>query len=306
MVYLPHQAVIKENNTTTKLRIVMDASAKVNGVSLNECLYKGPCLTPLIFDSLLRFRLHNIAITADIERAYLQVSVVPEQRNFLRFLWYDDVFAEDARIEIYRFTRLIFGARPSQYLLNAVVNKHADKYKEGDPKYVAMVKRGFYVDDLNSGVMSIEEGIEFYYKSKSRFAEANFQLRKWRTNSPELRNTFMKNEGVSDDNLGGKILGIRWNEAEFIPSDITIKVTRRNILSVIAGFFDPIGLIQPILIQMKIIFQEVCLLRQEWDAEIPSHLKDKWLSVVEAVRRIQILKVPRMYCATGLMIPWKL
>ena len=114
--------------------------------------------------------------------------------------------------------------------------------------------------------MSIEEGIEFYYKSKSRFAEANFQLRKWRTNSPELRNTFMKNEGVSDDNLGGKILGIRWNEAEdtlcinldeFIPSDITIKVTKRNILSVIAGFFDPIGLIQPIAIQMKIIFQEV-------------------------------------------------
>ena len=40
VVYLPHQAVIKENKTTTKLRIVMDASAKVNGVSLNECLYK--------------------------------------------------------------------------------------------------------------------------------------------------------------------------------------------------------------------------------------------------------------------------
>lgn len=61
--------MIKEESTSTKVRIVYDASAKNKGPSLNESLYKGPCLTPLLFDCLLRFRVHDIALTADIEKA---------------------------------------------------------------------------------------------------------------------------------------------------------------------------------------------------------------------------------------------
>ena len=63
----------------TKIRIVYDASAKAGEYSLNECLYKGECLTPLIFENLLRFRLHNVAMVADIEAAYLQISIIPER-----------------------------------------------------------------------------------------------------------------------------------------------------------------------------------------------------------------------------------
>ena len=48
-----------------------DASAKSKGPSLNEYLYKRPCLTRLLFDVLLHFRAHDIALTADIEKAYL-------------------------------------------------------------------------------------------------------------------------------------------------------------------------------------------------------------------------------------------
>ena len=58
-----------------------DASAKNKGLSLNESLYKGPCLTPLLFDVLLRFRAHDIALTADIEKAYLQISVTESERD---------------------------------------------------------------------------------------------------------------------------------------------------------------------------------------------------------------------------------
>ena len=67
--YLPHQAVIRHDHSSTKLRVLFDASSKTLGPSLNDALYKGPCLTPLLFDVLLRFRFNPIGIIADIEKA---------------------------------------------------------------------------------------------------------------------------------------------------------------------------------------------------------------------------------------------
>ena len=69
--YLPHRPVIREDKASTKIRIVYDASAKNKGPSLIESLYKGPCLIPLLFDVLLRFRAHDMALTADNNRKSL-------------------------------------------------------------------------------------------------------------------------------------------------------------------------------------------------------------------------------------------
>ena len=56
------------------------------------------CLTPLLYDILIRFRIHNVAITSDLEKAYLQISVAPEHRNYLRFVWYQSL--NDAYLEL--------------------------------------------------------------------------------------------------------------------------------------------------------------------------------------------------------------
>ena len=55
--FFPHHGVIREDKDTTKLRIVFDGSARSEKRhhSINDCLEKGPNLTPLIFDVLLRF-----------------------------------------------------------------------------------------------------------------------------------------------------------------------------------------------------------------------------------------------------------
>ena len=54
--YLPHHAVVRSDKSTTKVRVVYDASAKSEGPSLNECLYTGPKFNQHILDLLLRFR----------------------------------------------------------------------------------------------------------------------------------------------------------------------------------------------------------------------------------------------------------
>jgi len=70
--YLPHHAVIKSTNTTTKTRVVFDASCKTaSGKSLNDLLRVGPTIQNTLFNIILRFRQHTYALTADINKMYL-------------------------------------------------------------------------------------------------------------------------------------------------------------------------------------------------------------------------------------------
>ena len=133
--YLPHQAVVRKDVETTKVRVVYDASSKEGKyvTSLNDCLHVGPSLTPLLFEILLRFRENNIAIISDIERAFLNLEVQKEDRECLRFLWVENVDNKNSSINVYRFNRVVFGVNCSPFLLNAVLRHHISLYKDTDP-----------------------------------------------------------------------------------------------------------------------------------------------------------------------------
>ena len=88
--YLPHGPVIKDDRVTSKVRIAFDASSKIEGPSLNDCLHPGLSLTALLLSVVLRFRANKIVFVADIEKAFLQISLKPEHRDFERFLWYEN------------------------------------------------------------------------------------------------------------------------------------------------------------------------------------------------------------------------
>jgi len=110
--YIPHHAVITPDRKTTKVRIVYDASAKVRKgcKSLNECLHRGPVILEDLCGLLIRFRTHKVALTADIERAFLQVGLQPTDRDVTRFLWLKDPTKPLTKdnLQIYRFTRGCF------------------------------------------------------------------------------------------------------------------------------------------------------------------------------------------------------
>ena len=88
--YLPMHGVSKESSSTTKLRIVFDASAKSSsGVSLNDTLIPGPSLYPKLTTILNRFRRHNIGLSADISKMFREVVLDPAERDYHRFLMSD-------------------------------------------------------------------------------------------------------------------------------------------------------------------------------------------------------------------------
>lgn len=81
--YLPHHAVVRQDKDTTKVRVVYDASAKSGGPSLNDCLHVGPKFNQRINELLFRFRAYPVALVADIEKAFLMISVNPGDRDIL-------------------------------------------------------------------------------------------------------------------------------------------------------------------------------------------------------------------------------
>ena len=102
--YLPHHVVVRQDKEATKVRVVYDASAQSNGPSLNDCLHPGPKFDQKILDLLLRFQVHRVALTADIEKAFLMVSIAKNNCNSLRFLWIVDVLKENPEVVTFRFT----------------------------------------------------------------------------------------------------------------------------------------------------------------------------------------------------------
>jgi len=112
------------------VRVENDAPARQNGgPSLNDCLYAVPPLSKTISDILIRSRCHKTALVRDIEKAFLMISVAEDDRDTLRFLWFNYPFSENPELVVMRFPRVAFGNCCSPFLLNATLKHHILKYE---------------------------------------------------------------------------------------------------------------------------------------------------------------------------------
>ena len=160
-----------------------------------------------LFDLMIKFRVHNVALTADIKKAYLMIEVQETHKDLLRCIWWDDVLKKDAHMKKFRFKRVVFGAAPNRFLLNATLDTYTKKYEVIDPEFARKIRKHLYSDDLCSGTGDWESGYEFYKKFRIRFREASFDILNWRTNDPILRDLI----GGKDDEIGRerKIIGTK-------------------------------------------------------------------------------------------------
>ena len=106
--------------------MVYDGSTRSpgNSLSLNDCLQKRPNLVPKLLNVLIRFHTYPVALIADIKKAFLMIEIQEKDRDILRFLWYRDLFKRNSEVVHLRFTRLVFGLRPSPAILGAVIAQH--------------------------------------------------------------------------------------------------------------------------------------------------------------------------------------
>ncbi|XP_011858839.1 PREDICTED: uncharacterized protein LOC105556364 [Vollenhovia emeryi] len=241
--YLPHRSVIKANSTT-KIRPVFDASATGEDSRI-----------------LLRFRRREIGITADIRKAFLQISVSPEDRDVLRFIWWKKNRPEE--MEIYRHRRVVFGVSSSPFLLGATIEYHLEKTlqqveTEKEKEVIRQLKKSFYVDNCVTSVNSRSEAIAFEATAGQDKEQDTLKL------TPTL-----------------------------LELPTTPQVTKRNILSAAQRIFDPIGVSSPISIKPKQLLQKLWSCKISWDDEVPEDVKADFNDWLQQLHWLKELCIPR-------------
>ena len=132
--------MIREESSSTKLRILFNASVKSSSKnpSLNDCLHIGPSLCPANLDILLCFKQKRAAVISDIKHAFLNININAADCNIPGFLWLNSIEEENPSIVVYRFRTVTFGVGPSPFLMNATLGHHLDKNAEKKPELVEM------------------------------------------------------------------------------------------------------------------------------------------------------------------------
>ena len=269
----------------------------------------GPCLLPRLFDILVRFRLGKIGIVADIKKAFLQIAIDEDHRDFLRMIWYENVFAQNPTVKILRFPIVVFGLTLSPFILNGTVRIRKTEHIKA---IIQKLTGDLYVDDVTSSLNNQIKGQKVYETTKSCLSSASFELRKWVTNDEKLQQYFNSQESNGNpttSNTNRKVLGITWctenNSFVFDFKNLVtlaedLKPTKRNILRISVMFYDPVGLISPIILQFRLIFRKTCTGKYDWDPELPSNFVILWNKLIKELKVLEGVPVSRhVLCQCG-------
>ncbi|GFR13820.1 retrovirus-related Pol polyprotein from transposon 17.6 [Trichonephila clavata] len=124
---------------------------------------------------LLRFRFHNIAVTADIKMMYRQVNIHPEDRDFQRIFWRN---SRENEIQTIRLNTVTYGTTSAPFLVTRVLKQLALDEKVNFPKTADIVLRDFYIDDVLTGANDIQEATELVIELQEILRKGRFELHK--------------------------------------------------------------------------------------------------------------------------------
>ena len=290
--YIPHQGVLQHG----KLRLVFDCSAECHGGSLNDHLLPGPNQMNLMLSIIMRFRLDLVALTCDIQKMFYQFAIPPEDRDLVRFLWWKDGDTTREPIAC-RMTVHLFGAVSSPgvatYGLRRIAKDHRESHTERAWRFVL---EDFYVDDGVTAVPSANDAIELFTETQSLLSKGKLKLHKVLSNSKEVMKGIPEEHHAKVENYPLAItLGQVWNlETDRLVFQVKLEKqcsTKRELLSALAKFFDPTGMIAPLVLQGRMVFHELCKDGVGWDEEMKGATLGqyrRWSRLLEDIGEVQV------------------
>ncbi|GFR18678.1 integrase catalytic domain-containing protein [Trichonephila clavata] len=232
---------------------------------------------------------------------YRQILVDREDQNLQLIVWRE---SKDSPIREYKLCTVTFGTASASYLATRCLFQVGLELERDNPTVSSLIKESFYIDDLMAGATSSEEAITSI-KTLSQVLEARgFHLRKWRSNSPDVLSRISSNWVGNTSNLEihpdecSKALGLTWNSVKdtFIFNlkvNFPDNITKRSFLSQSARLFDPLGFLTPCTVYIKIFYQQLWLLKLDWDSPLPDALATKWKTFRKEFEQICSIHIPR-------------
>ena len=114
----------------------------------------------------------------------------------------------------------------------------------------------------------------------------------------------------TSENAIVKVLGsIRTTDTDEFTFDLVdlsqhaslLPTTKRSLLRISAKMFDPLGLLSPFTIQLKVLLQELCIERTDWDEQLKGHHLKKWKTLIIELQTLNRICIPQSFfdCTSG-------
>lgn len=281
--YIPHHPVIKMSSSTTKLRVVFNASCKTsNQRSLNDVLMTGPNIQNDLRTLLINFMIHNYVFVADIEKMFRQIKVHRRFWDLLRILW-----IVNKKVKVFRLTTVTYGTICAPYQAVRILKQASEDYTGKYPKGSKAVKKDMYMDNELTGADDIDDLIEIQQEVIKLLAETGMKLRKFAANHPKLLVNISSEDleplvEINHQDSGISTLGLMWNPSldRFIFKVPELQDdsswTKRSILSELHKLFDPMGWVSPISIIGSLLMQKIWSENKDWDAAVSVEIQSQW------------------------------
>jgi hypothetical protein len=305
--FLPHHAVFKRSNPE-KCRVVFDCAAQYKGISLNDAILQGPNFLNNLAGVLMRFRKEPVAVIGDIKLMFHQCFVLPKDRRFLRFLWWPQGDTA-TKPQVYAMKVHLFGGKSSPSVVNFCMRRIAE-VNEGrfSEQAIETLRRSFYMDDMICSVATVEEAKKIILEMQLLLQAGGFDLGKFMSTSREVIDTVpeekraksLQNLDLNDNSLPQEsTLGLKWNvEGDYFTYSVNLQekpLTKRGLLATTASLYDPLGLVAPVLLVPKLIQQELCRQRLDWDDALPEQKAQEFRDWREQTKELACLHVPRCF-----------
>lgn len=302
LYYIPHHGVV----TSDKFRVVFDAGCKTDkNISLNDIQLVGEKLQRDLYETVMRFRRHRVAVSADIKQMFRQIKIAPEQWDLQRIFWREN---SKEQLREYWLVVVTYGLASSPHCAVRALMEGAAIIESTEPDLANIIRNDFYMDDLLTGAENIEQAIELSQGLKKSLALFGFPLCKWKSNEQRVV------EELESDNHTSivitaqektSVLGLKWliKTDEFTYDvnceEISSKLTKRIILSKIGQLYDPNGFISPVIVCAKLLLQKLWQSKLDWDEAVTKELSDEWAMIWNNVKELERIRIPRWIGTTS-------
>ena len=188
--FINHFPVVRHNSPTTPIRRVFDGSLHAKGQSsLNDMMLKGHQMVSNITSVCLNLRLTKYLATLDISKAFLRLSLHPDDRNYTCFLFRENPTDSNSEIVVWRFTAVLFGCTSSPFLLNCTVSEILSGMD-------IMERVEVFVDNIFILVNNEDQIIPAVKKLETKFNNHQMPLHEYASNSKVANENFRDEQTI--------------------------------------------------------------------------------------------------------------